>query len=367
MNDRHIDKIAGELKIGARQVRATAELLEGGGTVPFIARYRKEATGTLDEVAITAIRDRLEQLAELDKRREAILKSLEERNLLTDELKGKIDAAETMTALEDIYLPFRPKRRTRATIAKEKGLEPLADLIFAQETTIKPEVEAAKYLSEEKGVASVEDALAGARDILAERFSEDSTIRERIRAVFFEQGAVRSRVITGKEAEGAKFKDYFDWSEPVASVPSHRMLAMRRGEKEGFLIMTVAPEEPAALAEIEPQVVTGRGPCAEQVRLAAQDGYRRLLAPSMETEVRLELKRRADEAAITVFVQNLRELLLASPLGQKNVLAIDPGYRTGCKVVCLDRQGKLLHHEVILHRPIGSPDRPGRADDQGVV
>jgi protein Tex len=256
-------------------------------------------------------------------------------------------AAETMTVVEDIYLPFRPKRRTRATIAREKGLEPLADLLFAQQSTTAPEAEAAKYLNEEKGVTSVDEALAGARDILAERISEDPQLRGQARTLFVEQGVIRSKVILGKDTEGVKFKDYFDWSEPVATVPSHRMLAMRRGEKEGFLLLKIAPEEPAALAMLEAQVVRGPGPCAEQVRLAVHDGYRRLLAPTLETEVRLELKRRADEAAIAVFVQNLRELLLAPPLGQKNVLAIDPGFRTGCKVACLDRQGKLLHHEVL--------------------
>jgi protein Tex len=354
MNDRHLEKIAGELKVGVHQVRATAELLAGGATVPFIARYRKEMTGTLDEVAIAAVRDRVEQLTELDTRREAILKSLEERNLLTDELKGKLAAAETMSSIEDIYLPYRPKRRTRATIAKEKGLEPLADLLFAQAPTTRPEAEAAGFVSEEKGVASVEEALAGARDIIAERVSEDPQAREKTRALFFEKGVIRSRVIMGKEAEGAKFKDYFDWHEPVAAAPSHRMLAMRRGEKEGFLVLEVAPEEADALATLEPHFVRGHGPCAEQVRLAVDDGYKRLLASSMETEVRLETKRRADEAAINVFAQNLRELLLSPPLGQKNVLGMDPGFRTGCKVVCLDRQGKLLHHEVVF---LAQPER----------
>ncbi len=347
MIDRHIDKIAGELKVRAQQVQATAELLTGGATVPFIARYRKEATGTLDEVAIAAIRDRLEQLAELDKRREAIVGSLQERNLLTDELKAKLDAAETMAVLEDIYLPFRPKRRTRATIAKEKGLEPLADLLQAQQADTNPQAEAAKYISEEKGVPSADEALAGARDILAERVSENAELREGMRKLFSEKGTIRSRVIKGKETEGAKFKDYFEWSEPVVSAPSHRVLAMRRGETEGFLMLEVAPEESTAVAMAEKQFVTGRGPASEQVRQAVQDGYKRLLAPSMETEVRMELKKQADEAAIAVFAQNLRELLLAAPLGQKNVLALDPGYRTGCKTVVLDRQGKLLHHDVI--------------------
>ena len=347
MNEQHLDKIAGELSVRVQQVRATAELLGGGATVPFIARYRKEATGTLDEVAITAIRDRIGQLAELDKRREAIVNTLEERNCLTAELKDKLNAAGTMAVLEDIYLPFRPKRRTRATIAREKGLEPLADILLAQQPTISPEAEAARFISEEKGVSSIEDALAGARDIIAERASEDQQTREKARALFFAEGLIRSKVVRGKETEGAKFKDYFEWSESVATVPSHRILAMRRGEKEGFLMLAIAPEEQAAVALMESHFVRGRGPCAEQVRLAVNDGYRRLLAPSMETEVRLEMKGRADEAAIAVFAQNLRELLLAPPLGPKSILAIDPGFRTGCKVVCLDRQGRLLHHEVL--------------------
>ncbi len=347
MNDRHLDKIAGELNKRVQQVRATAELLAGGATVPFIARYRKEVTGTLDEVAITAIRDRIEQLGELDKRREAILGSLQERNLLTDELKAKLEAAETMAVLEDIYLPFRPKRRTRATIAREKGLEPLADLLIAQAAETKPLVEAARFISAEKGVESADDALAGARDILAERVSEDAAARESIRRLFFEKGIIRSRVIKGKESEGAKFKDYFDWSEPLTAAPSHRVLAMRRGEAEGFLMLEVGPEDTAAIALLETRFVTERNPAAEQVRMAVQDGYKRLLSTSMETEVRLELKKRADEAAIGVFAQNLRELLLGSPLGEKNVLALDPGFRTGCKTVCLDRQGKLLHHDVL--------------------
>lgn len=347
MEERHLKKIAGELNVNGDRVRATAELLAGGATVPFIARYRKEVTGSLDEVAITAIRDRMEQLAELDKRREAIVGSLTERNLLTDELKAKLDAAETMAVLEDIYLPFRPKRRTRATIAKEKGLEPLADLLIAQQAGTIPDKEAAPYINAEKGVASVDEALAGARDIIAERVSEDQQSREMMRKLFFEKGTIRSRVVKGKETEGAKFKDYFEWSEPVATAPSHRVLAMRRGETEGFLMLEVGPDETTALGMLDSHFVKNRGLAADQVQLAVHDGYKRLLAPSMETEVRMELKKLADEAAITVFAQNLRELLLASPLGQKNTLALDPGYRTGCKTVVLDRQGKLLHHDVL--------------------
>lgn len=347
MDERHIHKIAGELNLNAQRVQAAAELLAGGATVPFISRYRKEVTGSMDEVAVAAVRDRLEQLAELDKRREAILSSLAERNLLTDELKDKLDAAETLSVLEDIYLPFRPKRRTRATIAREKGLEPLADILLAQQPETRPETEAARFISEEKGVASAEDALAGARDIIAERVSEDQHARELMRKLFFEKGTIRSRMVKGKQAEGAKFKDYFEWSEPVASAPSHRVLAMRRGEAEGFLMLEVGPDPATALNILEAQFVANRGLAADQVKLAVHDGYKRLLAPSMETEVRMAMKMRADEAAIGVFAQNLRELLLAPPLGRKNVLAIDPGYRTGCKIVVLDRQGKLLHHDVI--------------------
>jgi protein Tex len=347
VNELHIVKIAQELKLKATQVIATAELLEGGATVPFIARYRKEATGTLDEVAITAIRDRLAQLKELDERREAILGSLTERNLLTDELKEKILKAETMTALEDIYLPYRPKRRTRATIAKEKGLEPLAQLILAQGEKMDPLTEAAAYINVEKGVETAADALAGARDIITEIVNEDQTARQKIRELYFNDGKFVSKVSIGKEAEGIKYKNYYDWSEPVASAPSHRVLAMRRGEKEGFLLLRVEVSEDNAQRILESLFIKNQSVSALQVKEAIVDGYKRLLAPSMETEIRLATKQSADIEAIRVFAENLRQLLLASPLGRKNILAIDPGFRTGCKVVCLDRQGKLLRNDVI--------------------
>ena len=347
MNEAHIQKIAGELKIQSRQVVATARLLAEGATVPFIARYRKEATGLLDEVAVTSIRERLLSLADLDSRRETILKSLAERNLLTDELKASIAAADTVTRLEDIYLPYRPKRRTRAIIAKEQGLEPLADLLFAQQSTADPLKEAVAYVSTEKGVADVTAALGGARDIIAERISDDANARAKLRDLFWAEGVVKSKVLTDKQEAGAKFKDYFDWSEPVAKIPSHRLLAIRRGETEGFLMLRINPPEDSALLVLEPMFVTGRGPAAEQVRLAVQDSYKRLLGSAIEVELRMETKKRADVEAIRVFAENLRELLLASALGRKNVLAIDPGFRTGCKVVCLDRQGKLLHHDVV--------------------
>jgi uncharacterized protein len=347
MNEAHIPKIAQELSLTEKQVQAAADLLNEGATVPFIARYRKEATGSLDEVAITAVRDRLGQLMELEKRREAILKSLEERGQLTDELKEKILSAETMVVLEDIYLPYRPKRRTRATIAKEKGLEPLARLLFVQDD-IDPLAEAAAFVDPEKGVDSAEDALAGARDIIAEWVNEDQTARIRMRDFYSSKAVFKSKVIPEKEAEGIKYKDYFDWEEPVSTAPSHRILALRRGEKEGFLTLRILPPEEEALDILDRLFVRGEGPASEQVKMSAHDSYKRLLSPSMETEVRLSTKKRADEEAIRVFVENLRQLLLAPPLGQKNVLAVDPGFRTGCKVVCLDRQGKLLHTETIF-------------------
>jgi uncharacterized protein len=346
MNETHILKIAQELSLTTKQVQATADLLNEGGTVPFIARYRKEATGSLDEVAITAVRDRLNQLMELDKRREAILKSLEERGQLTDELKEKILSAETIVVLEDIYLPYRPKRRTRATIAKEKGLEPLAQSLFTQDE-MDPFAEAAAFVDPEKGVDSAEDALAGARDIIAEWVNEDQTARAKMRDLYSSKAVFKSKVIPEKETEGIKYKDYFDLEEPVNTAPSHRILAMRRGEREGFLILRVLPTEDEALDILDSLFVKGEGPASEQVRMSAHDSYKRLLSPSMETEIRLATKKRADEEAIRVFVENLRQLLIAPPLSQKNVLAIDPGFRTGCKVVCLDRQGKLLHTETI--------------------
>lgn len=347
MNEVHIQKIAGELKVQPRQVLATAKLFAEGATVPFIARYRKEATGSLDEVAVTTIRERMLSLAEFDSRREAIVKSLTERNLLTDELKAAIAAADTVTRLEDIYQPYRPKRRTRAMIAKEQGLEPLADILFTQQSTADPQAEAAKFVSTEKGVADVTAALAGARDIIAERVNDDAKAREKLRQLYWSEGMVRSKVMSDKQEAGAKFKDYFGWNEPVGKIPSHRMLAIRRGETEGFLMLRITPPEESVLPLLEPLFVTGKGPAAEQVRLAVQDSYKRLLGSAIEVELRMETKKKADLEAIKVFADNLRELLLASPLGSKNMLAIDPGFRTGCKVACLDRQGKLLHHDVI--------------------
>ncbi len=356
-NPEHVLRLSAELNLKVHQVASTAQLLKEGATVPFIARYRKEVTGELDEVAVLAIRDRLEQLAALDERRSAITASLKERNLLTDDLAKKIAAADSLTLLEDIYLPFRPKKRTRATIAREKGLEPLAELLWAQDAATDPLAAAQPYVGHEytpddgknqpTKIASTDEALAGARDILAERINDDATARAKLRAVYQRDAIVSSKVITGKETEGAKFKDYFDWTEPLAKTPSHRLLAMRRGEKELMLMMRITVDETSALAELEPLFVKGKTAVSTQVRLAAQDAFKRLLSSALETEMRLESKKRADETAIKVFADNLRELLLASPLGGKVMMAIDPGFRTGCKVVILDRQGKLLHNDVV--------------------
>lgn len=342
----HTKTIATELAVEPWRVEAAITLLDEDATVPFIARYRKEATGTLDEVQVRDVRDRIAQLRELHARREAILKSLNERDLLTDELYVKVLAAANMTALEDVYLPYRPKRRTRAAIARERGLEPLADALFAQDG-LDPESAATEYIDPDKGVATVSEALAGARDITAERVSEDAAARARARRVFASAGSFQSVAVTGKESEGANYRDYFDWTEPVGAAPSHRVLAMFRGEKEGFLKVSVGPPEPRALGPIEDMFVKGNGLASQQVAVAVQDGYRRLMAPSLETELRGALKKRADGDAIAIFAMNLRQLLLAPPLGAMNVLAIDPGFRSGCKVVCLDKQGGLLHSETV--------------------
>ena len=317
MSGAHISKVAQELGLKAGQVQAASDLLDGGSTVPFISRYRKEATGSLDEVALEAIRDRVHQLREMDKRRDAMLKSLEERGLLTDELKGALIAAETMATLEDTYLPYRPKRRTRATIAREKGLEPLATAIFGQ-GNIDPVSEAAAFVDPGKGVESAENALAGARDIIAEWINEDAQARSLMRDLFEAQAVIRSRSSPEKESEGMKYKDYFDWSEPLKKAPSHRILAMMRGEKEAVLVLHIEPPEEMANSILASLFIRGTGPASEQVRLAMQDSYQRLLWPSMETEMRSAYKDVADHKAITVFAQNLRELLLDPPLGQRS-------------------------------------------------
>jgi uncharacterized protein len=305
----------------------------------------------MDEVMITNIRDRIDQLQELDKRKETVISSIEKQGKLTPELLGLVVSAETIAELEDIYLPFRPKRKTRASVAKEKGLEPLAEKIFAQEKFDLDSL-ASTFVDEGKGVANLEEALAGARDIIAEWVSENPETRKKVRELFWAEGTVSSRVIKNKETEGQKYKDYFEWSEPISKTPSHRLLAMRRGEKEGILSLDIFPPEEMAVYAMEHMHVKGTNAAADQVKLAIADCYKRLLRPSLETEVRVESKMKADEEAIKVFATNLKELLLAAPLGQKNVLALDPGFRTGCKVVCLDNNGKLLHNDVIYpHEP----------------
>ncbi|MBB3697459.1 helix-hairpin-helix domain-containing protein [Flammeovirga yaeyamensis] len=340
-------KVAQLLSLSEKQVSATLELLDDGATVPFISRYRKEVTGSLDEVQVADIRDKAQSLRDLEKRREAILKSIDDQGKLTDDLKKKILAAETMTVLEDIYLPYKPKRKTRASVAKERGLEPLADLMVSPDLSSDILAEAEKFIDPEKDVDSVDKALAGARDIIAERLNEDSETRAEMRDLFMNKGAFKARVIPGKEEEGAKYKDYFDWTESVGKAPSHRVLAMRRAEKEMIISLDCSPEEEDAIFLLEDIHVDRRLPSADQIQLAVKDAYKRLLKPSMESESRLASKKTADEEAIGVFAENLRQLLLAAPLGQKRVLALDPGFRTGCKVVCLDSQGKLLDDAVI--------------------
>ena len=354
---RWVEQMAKEFSLPLKNVRAVADLLSEGATVPFISRYRKEMTGSMDEVMVANVRDRIEQLRELDKRREAIISSVEKQGKLTPELMGLIVNAETLAELEDIYLPYKPKRKTRASVAKEKGLEPLAQQLFSQE---KMDVDgiATTFIDAEKGVASAQEALDGARDIIAEWISENQDTRKNVRELFWQEGAVESRVLKGKENEGQKYKDYFEWNEPVAKTPSHRLLAMRRGEKEGILALDIYPPEEMAISSMERQYIKGENAASGQVSLAIKDSYKRLLRPSLETEIRMETKMKADEEAIKVFASNLKELLLAAPLGQMNVLALDPGFRTGCKVVCLDRQGKLLHNDVIY------PNEPQRQTTQ---
>ena len=344
-------KIADDQKIDSKQVKATVDLLDEGGTVPFISRYRKEMTGSLDEVQILAIKTEIERLRQLEQRRESILKSIEGQGKLTEELKAKLMDADTLSKLEDLYLPYKPKRRTKATIAREKGLEPLAQLILEQKNN---DVFAAalEYVNKEKEVESPEDALQGARDIIAEIVSEEAIVREGLRKLFKETAVIKSRVIKGKEEAGEKFEDYFEWEEKLANCPSHRMLAMRRGEKEDILILDITVDEDSAHDILKKHFITTRGECAQQLQMAIEEGYKRLLQPSIEAEVRLLTKQQADEKAILVFAENLRELLLASPLGQKTILALDPGFKSGCKLVALDAQGKLLEETVIYpHEP----------------
>jgi len=346
-----ISIIAKELNITEKQVAAVVSLLEEGCTIPFISRYRKERTGSLDEVQVAQIKDRKLQLEELDKRREAIRSSMKEQEVLTDTLEAQLNAALTLPELEDIYLPYKPKRKTRATIAKAKGLEPLAKLLMKQDN-IDVEEYALKYVDDGKEVSSTEEALKGARDIIAEWVSEHAGARERVRKLYHRSARVVSKVAKGKEEEAEKYQNYFAWDEPLHRSPSHRVLALFRGENEGMLKLSVAPAEEEALDILERIFVKSDNAVSEQVEMAVKDSYKRLLSSSIETEIRAFYKEKADAEAIRVFAENLRQLLLAAPLGQKNVLAIDPGYRTGCKVVCLDKQGNLKHNETIYpHAP----------------
>lgn len=342
-----ISIISAEMALTRSQVSAVIQLLDQGATIPFIARYRKERTGSLDEVMIAGIRDRRDQLTALSDRREAILKSLKERDLLSQDLLAGVQQAVSMTELEDIYEKFRPKKRTRAQMAREKGLEPLADFLLAQSNQ-DPLCEAKNYVTSQKEVDTVEAALAGARDIIAEIINEDVAVRAGIRDLFLKTARIQSKVKPKKEEDGIKFKDYFDWSEIACKAPSHRILAMLRGQGESVLSVHVLPDEAIALSLIERQYIKNHSGAAQEVKVAIKDGYKRLLSKSIEKEYLHQLKAGADEVAIRVFAGNLKELLLSSPLGQKRILALDPGFRTGCKVVCLDAQGQLLHHDVIF-------------------
>ncbi len=351
MNKVYVTIIAQALQVKEWQVENALTLFAEGATIPFISRYRKEATGSMDEVQIAELKHRAARFEELDDRKATVLKSIEEQGKLTDELRKSIEACVVIADLEDIYLPYRPKRRTRASIAREKGLEPLAELIMQQDKT---DVYAAagKFISD--AVPSADEALAGARDIIAEQISENAAVREALRTLFRRDAMVRSVLVKGKEEEGAKYKDYFDYDESLRRVPSHRFLAVLRGQSEGFLSMKVEPEEERAIPLVEKNTIrfaSDKTPAVEQLRKAVADAYKRLLCPSLETETIHWKKELADTEAINVFTANLRQLLLASPLGQKRVLALDPGFRTGCKLVCLDEQGKLLHNETIYPHP----------------
>lgn len=346
--NRNILLVAKKLGLHEWQVENTIRLMDGGATIPFISRYRKEMTGSLDEVQLMHIKEEYDRLKELDARKEAVLKSIEEQEKMTPELRKRIEIAVTMSELEDIYLPYKPKRRTRATIAKEKGLEPLALLIMEQKEN-DPAKKAEGFLNDD--VPTVEEAIAGASDIIAEWINEDEKARKQLRYLFDKEAVIYSKVVKGKEAEGIKYSDYYDWSEPLKKCPSHRLLAMRRGEEEGFLRLSVEPDNDNALDMLNSIFIKGKNGSSDIVSGAVKDSWKRLLSSSMETEFRNISKEKADIEAITVFAENLRQLLLGSPLGEKNVLAIDPGFRTGCKVVCLDRQGNFIHNETIYPHP----------------
>ena len=352
-----INIIAKELGLAPNYVRNTVQLLDDGATVPFVARYRKEATGSMDEVAIGAVKEMHDKLTALQQRKETIIATIDEQGKLTPELQARISSCFNAVELEDIYLPYKPKRRTRATMARERGLEPLADMIWQQQQG-GVEGKARMFVCAE--VPTVADAIAGAQDIIAERVSEDEWSRATMRRLFARQGVLVSKVVKGKEADGIKYSDYYDWQEPISRMSSHRLLAVLRGEEEGYLRMSITVDGDAACEQLCRRFVKRGSPVREIMEGAIADGFKRLLAPSMETETRGSSKEKADNEAIAVFADNLRQLLLSSPLGQKAVLAIDPGFRTGCKVVALDSQGNLLHHAVIYPHPPQN-DREGAA------
>ena len=356
--------ISAVLGISEKQISQTLGLLENGATIPFISRYRKEVTGGLDEVQIESIKTHYEKLSETAKRKETILSTIQEQGKLTAELQKRIEETWENTLLEDIYLPYKPKRKTRAEAARQKGLEPLATLLMLQREP-HPEERAAGYVKGD--VKNVEDALKGARDIIAEHVSEDERARNSVRSSFVRQGTLTAKVVKGKEEEAAKYRDYFDYSESLRRCSSHRLLAIRRAEAEGLLKVSISPNDEECAERLKRQFVRSNNACGQQVAEAVQDAYKRLLKPSIETEFATQSKERADEEAIKVFAENLRQLLLASPLGQKRVMGIDPGFRTGCKVVCLDAQGNLLHNENIYPHPPVSKQKEAFAKLQMMI
>ncbi|MBR5884711.1 MAG: RNA-binding transcriptional accessory protein [Bacteroidaceae bacterium] len=346
----HEEIIAQRTGLKIVYVQNTIALLLEGATIPFISRYRKEATGGMTDVEVAEVSRQLEQLQEMDKRRSYILQAIEGQGKLTDELRQRIEECTDPITLEDIYLPFKQKRRTRAQVAREAGLEPLANILQAQKTANVTQI-AGRYINKEKGIDNVQKALQGAHDIIAERVSESERARQSLRTTFARHAVIYSRLVKGKDIEGQNYRDYFEWSEPLARCSSHRMLAMRRGEAEGILRISIGVDDEAALERISRFFVHGNGEASQLVKAAVEDGYRRLLEPSISNEAGSLAREKADEEAISIFVRNLEQLLMASPLGQKRVMAIDPGFRTGCKVVCLDAEGNLLHHDVIFPHP----------------
>ncbi len=340
--------ISGSTGLGEKFVTNTIRLLDEGATIPFISRYRKEMTGSMDEEQVGAVKDELARLKELDKRKETVLKTIDEQGSLSDELRLRIEKCDNITDLEDIYLPYKPKRKTRASIAKEKGLEPLAKILMKQKE-IRIFEKAEEFINED--IQTADEALQGARDIVAEWISENQKARNIVRHHFSRSAVISSKLVKGKKEEGVKYQDYFEYSEPLKKCPSHRILAMRRGEQEGFLKLKIEPEEEKVIESLNDLYLEGFYDVSQQLAMAISDSYKRLLAPSIENEFKNLYKEKADDEAIRVFSENLRQLLLAAPLGSKKILAIDPGFRTGCKIVCLDPQGNLIHNETIYPHP----------------